>query len=159
MMTESEFVPVRSYSHFINKLIRAGRNDGIKFYFKFGSEIDRSDFINYSNKFIEDYYATVSPEFAITHPMKFSFGVITDDGLIKLNKDINSREVVKFPGLNGGLLYIKKKNSEKEDDYTLDGSIFRQACLVRRERAKYKMTVIGLVIAVVTLALSIILKK
>lgn len=159
MSIETEFVPVYSYSDFINKLIRAGRNDGTNFYFKFDSEINRSDFVKFSNKFIEDYYSSVSPEFAITHPMKFSFGAITEDGLIHLNKNIGSNEVSKYPGLNGGLLYIKTKTGEGEDDYTLDGSIFRQACSIKREQLKYRMTVIGSAVAVVTLALSIIFRK
>ena len=80
MSLESEIVPVSSYSDFINKLIRAGRNDGTKFYFKFGAEISPADFIEFANRFIEDYYASVPPEFAITNPMKFSFGAVTDDG-------------------------------------------------------------------------------
>jgi len=159
MSIESELIQVGSYSDFINKLIHAGRNNGTKFYFNFDSEISRVDFIEFANEFIEDYYASVQPEFAITHPMKFSFGAITDDGRINLSKDINSREAIKYPGLNGGLLYIKTKNGENEDSCTLDGSIFRQACFIRRERLKYRMAVIGSAVAVATLALSLILRK
>jgi len=159
MNLESELIPIYSYSDFINKLIRAGRNDGTDSYFRFGSEIDRSDFIKFANKFIEEYYASVSPDFSIAHPMKFSFGSISEDGQIHLNNNINSREASKYPGLNGALLYIKPNDGNSDNSHTLDASIFRQACFIKRERLKYLITIIGSIVAVITLALSLFLKR
>lgn len=142
------------YSNFIDKLIRAGRGDGIKPYFLLDEELGPAEFIRFANKFIEEYYATVPPEFAITHRMKFGLGTISKDDLLVLNRDLSSREIVNHPGINGGILYVETKNGEMERERTLDASIFRQACFIRRERRKFQMAVLGSVVAVIALALS-----
>ena len=136
------------YSEFIEKLICAGRNDGTKPYFKFREEIDRDDFIRLANKFIENYYATVPPDFARKHPMKFSFGTLSQDGTLSLSRAITSRELDKYPQINYGLLYIEPEDGKNENGSTLDGSIFRQACFVRREEWKFRMTLIAVGVAV-----------
>lgn len=147
------------YRGFIRKLICAGRGDGIKPHFRFDTEIRRDRFIKFANKFIEDYYATVPPDFAATHPMKFCFGVASNDGPLAMRPNMHSREVENHPEINAGILYIRINTGESAEDQPLDGSIFRQACLVQRERLKIWMTVLGLTVAVGALLISVFFKK
>ncbi|MDP1831324.1 MAG: hypothetical protein Q8K67_04645 [Geothrix sp.] len=151
--------PIYFYFQFIAKLIRAGRGEDSKPYFRLNSEISHSDFIEFANRFIEDYHATVSPEFALTHHMKFCFGIISEDGIIQMCPTVRSKEVHKYPAINGGILYIETMKDEKEENRTLDGSIFRQACFIRRERLKFLIAVLGSAVAVITLALSLFFRK
>ena len=136
------------YSDFIGKLIRAGRNDGTTPWFKFGDEIDRDDFIRFANKFIENSYATVAPDFTLKHPMKFSFVTIAQDGAISLNRNISSREIDEYPRINGGILFIEPEEVGKEEGSKLDGSVYRQASFIRREEWKFRMVLIGAAVAV-----------
>jgi hypothetical protein len=146
------------YSGFINKLIRAGRGNHIKPFFIFGKEISPKKFTKYANKFIEDYYATVPPEFAITHPIKFGMGSISKEGMIWINSDIRAHNIDRSPMPDAGLLYIETRQSN-DDDKALDASVFRQACFIKRERFKFFMAVTVSVIAITSFIFSITFKK
>ena len=147
------------YSDFIDKLIRAGRNDGTGPSFKFPEEIERDDFIRYANRFIENYYATVPPDFARTHPMKFSLGTFDRNGNLMLNRNISTREIDQFPGLNGGILFLEPKESGNEEGSTLDGAVYRQACFIRRENTKFWIGVAGVAVAIAALVFSLTFRK
>jgi hypothetical protein len=151
--------PVYFYFEFINKIILAGRGDGTNVYFQFGTEIDRHDFIKFANRFIEDYHATVPPEFAINHRIKFSFVTILENGLLRMRRDIRSAEIDDHSEINGGILFIDHDPDNVKEDSSLDGSIFRQACFIRRERLKLLLTVAGFTIGVASLIISAVLKK
>lgn len=147
------------YSDFLRKLIRAGRGDGTLPTFRLGVEIDREDFIRFANKFIEDYYATVSPEFAFSHPMKFCFGSINEDDRLHMVRNISSKNVENHPGINAGIIYLEMKKDGNEDETTLHASIYRQACFIRRERWKFLLAVIGSFVAIAAFFTSLAIRK
>jgi hypothetical protein len=147
------------YSDFIEKLIHAGRSDGTKPYFRFGEEIDRGDFAMFANRFIENYYATVPPDFARKYPMKFSFASISSDGALVMNRTIKPGDIDQYPGINAGILYIDPMDGRDRDSHTLDGSIFRQACFIRRENRKFWTTMLGVGVAIAAFIFSSVIRK
>jgi len=151
---------ILSYSDFVEKLIRAGRNDGTNFFFSFAEEIDRDDFINFANRFIENYYATVPPDFATQHRMKFRFVLIAEDGSIELaGQGVTARTVEQYPLINGGLLYIEGSQEGEDGTKSLDASVHRQACFIQRENWKFRLGVAGVVVAVIALLFGLVFRK
>jgi len=147
------------YSDFINKLICAGRNDGTEPFFRLDVEIDRDDFVKFSNRFIENYYATVPPDFARNHPMVFSFGAIDHNGQMYLNRALLQRDLEKYPAVNGGILFLDSKDDGAGDGHKLDASVFRQACFIQREQWKFRITLGGAVLAVIAIAINLAFRK
>ena len=162
--TESELCKMTAlilcYSDFVDKLIRAGRNDGTNFFFSFVEELDRGDFIKFANRFIENYYATVPPDFAIQHRMKFRFVIIAEDGGLALaGPGVTARTVEQYPLINGGLLYIEGTKDGEDGIRSLDASVHRQACFIQRENRKFWNGIAGVAVAAAALIFGMALRK